>query len=58
MSAARTSINRYPGDDAVIIVLSNIESADVATISLQLAADLFHAPTPTAVVATPTAETP
>jgi CubicO group peptidase (beta-lactamase class C family) len=58
VSGARTYITRYPDDDAVIIVLSNFESADVTTISVQLAADLFHASIPTAVVATPITETP
>jgi CubicO group peptidase (beta-lactamase class C family) len=58
VSGARTYIARYPDDDAVIIVLSNFESADVTTISLQLAADLFHAPRPTATAATPAPESP
>jgi CubicO group peptidase (beta-lactamase class C family) len=58
VSGARTYITRYPDDDAVIIVLSNLESADVRTISLQLAADLFHVPSPTSVAATPAPESP
>lgn len=58
VSGARTYITRYPDDDAVIIVLSNFESADVTTISLQLAANLFHVPSPTAAAATPAPESP
>ena len=58
VSGFRTYLTRYPHDEAVIIVLSNFESADVTTISLQLASFLFHAPNLTGIVATPTATSP